>query len=150
MTGVLLMGAAAALTGCTNDPSDKDIVDISLNEVRALRDGKDAERTMFVDPRAPEDFAAGHIPGAKNYMINSERSRTGEGLNPVFHGYKHLIVYGDDPSSGPAIAMTKRLMIAGADGVRLFRGGLIEWKRAGLLVEKSGVDPTTLPDDTTR
>ena len=145
---LLLMGAA--LTGCTNDPSDKDIKNISLNEVRSLREGKDADRTMFVDPRAPEDFAAGHIPGARNYMINSERSRTGDGLNPVFHGYKHLIVYGDDPSSGPAIAMTKRLMIAGADGVRLFRGGLIEWTRAGLPVETSAVGESEAEESSSR
>lgn len=134
---LLLLGALGGLGGCTNDPSDKDIKEISLNEVRALREGKDASRTMLVDPRAPGDFEAGHIPGAQNHQINSERSRTGDGLNPVFRGYKHLIVYGNDPTPGPAMAMSKRLVIMGADGVRLFKGGLVEWKRAGLPVEKT-------------
>lgn len=122
--------------GCEADPSDKDIVRISLAEVRSLREGKDATRVMFVDPRSPDDYAAGHIPGAHNYGINSERAKSGGGLNPVFRGYKHIIVYGDDPSSGPAIAMTKRLMIMRADNVRLYSGGLLEWRRAGLPVEK--------------
>lgn len=141
--------AACTIGGCTNDPSDKDIKEVSLAEVRSLREGKHAASVMLVDPRAKVDFDAGHIPGAKNYGINSERARTGEGLNPVFSGYKHLIVYGDDPSSGPAIAMTKRLMITGADGVRLFRGGLMEWRRAGLPVEKTSASSPTADDAAT-
>jgi rhodanese-related sulfurtransferase len=129
-----LVGGAGG--GCTKDYSDKDIEEISLSQVRTLTGGKDAPKVMLVDPRAESDFAAGHLPGAQNLGLNSERARTGEGLNPVFKGYKHIVVYGDDPSSAPAIAMTKRLMTAGAKGVKLFRGGLIEWRRAGLPIEK--------------
>lgn len=138
--GALFVGLVMTLgllAGCESDPSDKDIEYISLGELRTLLEGKDASKTLLVDPRAPQDYDAGHIPGAQNYGINSERAKTGGGLNPVFKGYKHLIVYGDNPSPGPAQAMAKRLMYMKADNVRVFGGGMMEWRRAGLSVEKS-------------
>lgn len=137
----------AGLVGCgSNQVSDADIEAISLTEFRGLMEGKNAEKVMIVDPRAKSDFDQGHIPGAKNLGINQERAKSGGGLNPLFRGYKTIVVYDADPIPGPAVAMTKRLMLAGADEVRLFRGGLVEWKRAGLRVEQTAeAAPPTAP-----
>jgi rhodanese-related sulfurtransferase len=136
--GVLLglVFALVMIGGCETDATDADIVVVQLSEVKALTTGPKASTVLLVDPRAPLDFNAGHIAGAKNYQLNSERSRTGEGLNPLFRGYKHIFVYGEDPSSGTAKAMTKRLLNAGADGVRMYAGGMVEWRRSGLPIEK--------------
>lgn len=132
---VALLAGLVNLTGCQPDVSDTDIEIISLNEFRSLTEGKNASQVMIVDPRSERDFEAGHIPGAQNYGLNSERAKAGTGLNPVFSGYKHLVVYGDDPGSGPGKAMSKRLMMLKAKNVKFFAGGLIEWRRAGLRVE---------------
>jgi rhodanese-related sulfurtransferase len=135
------------MAGCQTDVSDKDIEIISLSQTRTLLEGKESSKVMLVDPRAASDFNAGHLPGAQNLGVNSERAKTGDKLNPVFDGYKYIIVYGDDPASAPARAMAKRLMMKNADGVKWFQGGLIEWRRAGLKVEKNGGEATATETD---
>lgn len=61
--------------------------------------------------------------------------RPERGVDPALDRYGQLVVYGDDPGTGSAVAMTKRLMMTGYKKVRMFMGGMSEWKRAGLPVE---------------
>jgi rhodanese-related sulfurtransferase len=126
--------------GCTREISDKDIRAITLEEVRKMVSSPKENEVMLVDPRPPSDFAAEHIAGARNISLNQVTARSGVGMNPELEAYRNLIVYGNDPGSAIAVAMTKRLMEAGHDRVWLFRGGLIEWRRAGLKTEKGGVE----------
>lgn len=138
------------MAGCKTDVTDADIDVISISQTRAYIEGKDASKVMLVDPRAESDYNAGHLPGAQNLGLNSERAKTGDKLNPIFDGYKYIIVYGDDPASGPAKAMAKRLMMKDADGVKFFAGGLVEWRRAGLKIEKSGAESAGTGTDATK
>jgi hypothetical protein len=66
-------------------------------------------------------------------------------VDPRLARFKGLIVYGDDPGSGVARATTKRLMRTGYKGVKMFAGGLSEWKSAGLKLEGAPAPAPSTP-----
>lgn len=121
------------LGGCSKQITDKDIKSISLTEVRALMESGRPGAVLLIDPRSEAAFAQGHLPGARNIQLDEVRAD--RGTDPTLERYGALVVYGDDPGTGSAVAMTKRLMMTGYKGVRWFAGGLSEWRRAGLKVE---------------
>ncbi len=139
VAGVIgIVCAVGTLGGCSADAiTEKDHRPIALAEVRSLTTGKNADRTLLLDSRLAERYDAGHIPGARNVQLSEARARTGNIINPALAGYKTLIVYGEDPGSSAARALTTRLMQLEHDGVRIFEGGMMEWLRAGLSVEKA-------------
>ena len=136
LAGVL---GAIPLTGCTQKISDKDVDkhQVSVAEVRRLqaeqaKRGKDTI-LLLIDPRTPDEFALGHIPGARNIPLANLKS----GKDKDLERYKNLIVYGNDPSSAAARAMVKRLMAQGYEDVALLAGGLYQWRVTGGAVEES-------------
>lgn len=124
--------------GCSQTISDKEIRYVNLAEVRKLLDSKAPNTVVLIDPRSTEEFARGHIPGARNVQL-SEVSGKKDDIDPALDRFQHIVVYGDTPASGPAISMTKRLMASRYRSVRLFPGGLAEWRGANLPV-KPGPD----------
>lgn len=136
--GAVLLGAGGGAGGCSKQITDRDIKPISLVEVRALVESERSGRggALLIDPRGPSAFAAGRLPGARNIQLSEVKPE--DGVNPALDRYGQLVVYGDDPGTGSAVAMTKRLMMTGYKNVRMFMGGLSEWKRAGLPVEEGG------------
>lgn len=127
--------------GCHDNISDKDIEYISLAEVRKAVQDKPGS-AYLIDPRAPQDYALGHIPGAVN-LQGFQVSDKKDSLDPALDRYKMLIVYGQAPNSDVAKGMTKRLMRVGANNVKMFNGGYLEWTRTGMPVEKSAPEPET-------
>ena len=91
----------------------------------------------IIDPRSPSEYAQTHIAGAENLLLQNV-SDTQHSLDPRLAAFKLLVVYGNDPGSAVARAMTKRLLRAGAKDVKLFLGGMVEWSKAGYPVEKGG------------
>ncbi len=85
---------------------------------------------LLIDPRSAREYQAEHLPGAINLALTAVEERQG-GVDPKVSQYKNLIVYGDDPGSPVARAMTKRLMATGHKAVRWYSGGLREWVSAG-------------------
>lgn len=132
LSGICL-AVALVLTGCQQKISDRDIVSIDLAETRKLHAARAAR---FVDSRAPEDFAAGRIPGAMNLQL-PQVSEVKTEMEPSIARAKTVVVYGANPGSGVAKAIAKRLMIAGHKGVRLYAGGMDEWRANNLPVEQS-------------
>jgi len=135
---VVLVGGA--IGGCEGI-SDKDIEFATLKDVRSLRDSaaKDPKAMLLIDARAPRHFVAGHIPGAVNYQLPEFDERSSR--RATIEAYDELIVYGDNPGTPESKGLTKRLMELGYSDVRLFAGGLMEWKDAGLPVEQSESAP---------
>lgn len=134
---VMLSCTALAGLGCdAGNITENDFRPITLAEVRTAMGGKNAAKTLVVDTRLPEKFDAGHIPGARNMQSSEARARSDKALNPELARYKTVIVYGENPASPSARAMTQRLMQLQHDGVRIFWGGWGEWVRAGLPSEK--------------
>ncbi|MBX3406071.1 MAG: rhodanese-like domain-containing protein [Phycisphaeraceae bacterium] len=119
--------------GCQQKISDRDIVVIDLAETRKLHAARAAR---FVDSRGPEEFAAGRIAGSLNLQL-PQVSEVKTEMEPSIARAKTVVVYGNNPGSGVAKAIAKRLMIAGHKGVRLYAGGMDEWRANNLPVEQA-------------
>lgn len=97
------------------EPLRPAIEELDADSVRAL------EEVLLVDVREPEEYAAGHLPGA----INLPLSR----LDPVavsgLPGTQHVVVY---CQSGPRALRAAELMVAREiPGVKCLKGGLQAW-----------------------
>ncbi|MEX2219501.1 MAG: rhodanese-like domain-containing protein [Phycisphaerales bacterium] len=134
--------AAAALctllgpAGCDREIRDTNIKLIPVAHVKALADrqARAGDTTLLlIDPRPPKDFERARIPGARNIRLPQVSPRSE--VDPTLDRFKTIIVYGDDPASGVAKGMTKRLLAVGYSGVRLYAGGLAEWRRRGYPIE---------------
>jgi rhodanese-related sulfurtransferase len=130
--------------GCDKSITENDIEFASLAEVKQLVDASKSapKATLIVDPRSESAYAAGRIPGAVNIALPSIRED--DDPDPAITAYAQIVVYGDNPASPPARAMTKRLLAAGYKETRLFAGGLEEWKSAQFPIE-TGPPTHSLP-----
>lgn len=131
--------AAGVLSGCRDNISDRNIELIPLAEVRELAKSED---TVLIDPRSPQEFAAGRLPKARNVRLPDVPDETPT-LPPELTEFRTFIVYGNDPGSAVARAMTKRLLRAGAKEARLFAGGIAEWTGAGYTLERTPAPAAT-------
>lgn len=130
--------ATAALVsiifGCTSGRSDKDIITISHADLAKAMEKQQAgrgPRLAIIDPRSAEAYHAAHLPGARRLGPMPPNSR----VDPEIARAGMVVVYGDDPGSTLARGMTKRLMDLGVSVVRLYPGGLAEWRRLGGRIE---------------
>ena len=120
----------AALPACSGTVSDK-----SVRRIDAMAAARAAEgRAAFVDVRPPEDFAAGHIPGALNIRLTDIPEDV---PHPELRSKGRIIVYGQNPGNAVATAFAKRLLASRHYGtVELFEGGFDAWRAAGGSVER--------------
>ena len=89
-------------------------------------------RAVLVDVREPEEFATGHMIGAKNVPLNQlEEKLTGAVKNK---GVPLLLVCATGARAQRAVAMAKKL---GYEQAQAVSGGLKAWKEANLPVEKA-------------
>ncbi len=130
----LFLGVALALGGCQRTISDGDIEPISLTELRQQLDAKKGE-VAIVDARSAQSFTAERIPGARNLQITGVSGKE-DAIDPVLASHGLIAVYGDDPGSAPARALVKRMLSSGYTTVKMYMGGLSEWKRAQLPTDK--------------
>ena len=130
----LLLFSTFGAGGCEADVSDRDIVSIDLSAVRQMVQAEKPGSFKLVDARRPSEFRAGHLPGAMNLPITSlpERAR----LPLEIESAGNVVVYGQNPGSGLARGVAKRIYLGGQKGVRLFEGGYDAWAQAGLPVTK--------------
>jgi rhodanese-related sulfurtransferase len=90
------------------------------------------ERAVLVDVREPEEFASGHMIGAKNVPLNLlEEKLTGAVKNK---NVPLLLVCATGARAQRAVAMAKKL---GYEQAQAVAGGLKAWKEANLPVEKA-------------
>lgn len=119
-----------SLGACTKQVTDEDIRNIGLADVRQISAGE-RSGVVLIDPRTPERFAEGHIPGAVNIQLMAIDPK-GRKI-PLLDNSSEIVVYGGDPGSPVARAMTKKLITAGYKRVRFYAGGLDEWTQTGEL-----------------
>ena len=90
------------------------------------------ERAVVVDVREPEEFAAGHMTGAKNVPLNQLEEKLAATVKnktvPL------LLVCASGARAQRAVAVAKKL---GYDKAQAVAGGLKSWKEANLPVEKA-------------
>lgn len=119
----VLSGFVLATAGCSGRLSDAHIV--YLDDARFQQAVLDrAEGTLLIDARSPDAFAAGTIPGAVNVQL---RDVPVEEVRRRFAGYSRIIVFGQNPGSPRAAALSKRLL-AGRVSVETYLPGYERWR----------------------
>lgn len=119
LAALLLALPALALAAAT---------DISREEFQARR--ADGAPMLVLDVRSPDEFAAGHIPGAVNIPHDQLEARAA-GLAPAG---REVVVY---CRSGRRSALAiEALEARGWTGLRHLQGDMQGWEAAGLPVEK--------------
>jgi rhodanese-related sulfurtransferase len=90
------------------------------------------EKAVVVDVSETEEFAAGHVGGAKNVPVGQLEQRLPEVVKnktvPL------ILVCPNGARSNRALAVAKKL---GYDKAQVLAGGLKAWKEANLPVEKA-------------
>ncbi|MCO6449938.1 MAG: rhodanese-like domain-containing protein [Caldilineales bacterium] len=101
-------------------------VTVQAADVNALLDNPDV---VLIDVREPDEYAAGHIPGATLIPLGSIPSRMSE----IPADKTVIAVCRSGNRSGQA---TQFLRDQGFDNVHNMDGGMIAWEQAGYQVEK--------------
>lgn len=101
-------------------------VEIGLAEASRLFDGG----ALFIDARPARQYAAGHIPGAASFPEEEASERIEEALL-LCAEVETAVVYCQGIDCDEAHLLARTLRAAGIDGVRVFAGGLDEWRAAG-------------------
>ena len=90
------------------------------------------ERAVVVDVREPEEFAAGHVTGAKNVPLDQLEEKLAAAVKnktvPL------LLMCESGTRAQRAVAIAKKL---GYEQAQAVAGGLKSWKDANLPVEKA-------------
>lgn len=144
MLAVITGGTAG---GCATRTTDRDIVYAPIGEVRQLvqqRDEGERRAVLLVDPRARSSYERARLPGARHLQLTDVPLNRGR--DPAIEAHRQIIVYGDNPGSATARGMVKRMIALGYRNVRMFAGGVEEWRSRGLPIEEG--PPEGAPEDT--
>jgi rhodanese-related sulfurtransferase len=90
------------------------------------------ERAMVVDVSEAEEFAAGHVGGARNVPIGEFEKRLPEVVKNK--SVPLILVCANGARAGRALAQAKKL---GYEKAQVLAGGLKAWKEANLPIEKA-------------
>lgn len=102
-------------------------VEIRLDAVKLFAD---AEGALIIDAREPDEYSAGHIPGAINLPYDDVTAEP-ERLEQLDSGGRPIIVYCGGGSCELSLSMAWDLISAGQSRVVVFMGGYPEWQAAG-------------------
>jgi 3-mercaptopyruvate sulfurtransferase SseA len=105
---------------------------ISIEEMKRQFDGKTA---VILDARSPEEYEAGHIPGAIN-IPHDQIPQYQDVLTREVSNDAHIICYCRGPSCDFSDLLATELKIIGWPDISVFSGGWEEWTKAGYPVEK--------------
>ena len=90
------------------------------------------ERAVVVDVSETEEFAAGHVGGARNVPVGQLEQRLPEVVKNK--GLPLILVCASGSRANRALAIAKKL---GYDKAQVLAGGLKSWKEANLPIEKA-------------
>ncbi len=129
-----ILSIAMLLGGCKKiDDTRLDEDLITLSELRGLMTKQAANpkepQLIILDARRPTVIARGGIPGAQAIdliTIDSVQKRP----DPKIARFDTKVVYGDNPADPIAKAVAKKMLEAGYEEVRWYRGGWEEWARS--------------------
>ncbi len=89
--------------------------------------------TIFFDARSPEDYADGHIQGAKNLPVHAFLDSLSYLESLDFNG--QIITYCDGADCNASIDLAADLKMMGFSNVYFFFGGWQAWEEAGYPIE---------------
>ena len=90
------------------------------------------EKAVIVDVSEPEEFAAGHVGGARNIPVAQLETRLPEVVRNK--ALPLILVCPNGARANRALAVAKKL---GYEKAQVLAGGLRAWKEANLPVEKA-------------
>jgi len=124
--------APAAAVDLPAIPDSKEPIEVQLATVKKFFDAKAA---FIVDAREKEEFAAGHIVGARSLPFDDVVAKP-ELLAPLKGATRPVIIYcgGGDCELSKSLAWN--MLDAGIHKVLVYTGGFSEWQKAGYPVEK--------------
>ncbi|MBC8346672.1 MAG: rhodanese-like domain-containing protein [Candidatus Marinimicrobia bacterium] len=102
---------------------------ISLSQAKNLFD----DGTLFVDARDDAYYTAGHIQGALKTAFLMELIFTIEAIQDK---NAPLVVYCGDPGCGDSEDLAYNLQDSGFNKLYVFKGGWLEWSKAGYPSER--------------
>jgi rhodanese-related sulfurtransferase len=114
--------------GSENEPLP---MPISLAELSDLS----ADEVLLLDARHVDLYLQGHLPAARSLPWGEIESRLDDFRREV-PLHNTLVVYCSGYGCEDSFLLAQRLMAAGYEDVRVFEGGMPEWRDAGLPVEK--------------
>lgn len=114
-------------------------------EVRAKLDSGEFE--IVVDVRTPGEYGGkdGHIPGAVNLPFGELATRL-KVIGPELEPYKDLPVVVTCANEQRSSHATRSLKRAGFRNLRVLKGGMRAWKRAGLPLERGFPEAAAEPE----
>jgi len=93
-------------------------------------------RAVAVDSRTPEEYAAGHVPGALNVPLASS-DRALADLVARFPLGQCIVVYCEGGDCQTSTALARFIHDRGFRDIRVYQGGWLDWTSAGLPVDVS-------------
>jgi len=111
---------------------------ITRGELNELLAGPKAP--ILIDVTPEDYFQAGHLPGAKNCCVY-EVSFLDAVANVAPDKEAAIVLYGSSDHSLASCTAQEKLTKAGYTHTRDYRGGLEDWRCAGLAVEGAGQPP---------
>ena len=115
------------------------VINLYTEHVRAIgidhlkRMMESSGKFTLLDVRSRSDYDKEHIKGARSLPLDEIEGRS----KPTLGQDEDIIVYCDSFVCSASTSATKLLMRAGYKNVRDYKGGLREWKQAGLPTESS-------------
>lgn len=99
-------------------------------DVAGLKAKLDQGGVTLIDVRTPEEFAGGHVPGARSIPLDQLGARMDE-----LKAYKDQDLYLICERGGRSLAATQQLASAGFSRPINVEGGTSAWRQAGYPVE---------------
>lgn len=105
---------------------------VTLAETRAVID---AQAHLLLDARSNKDYLAGHLPGALSLPALEMEPYLPQ-VMPLLTPAQPLLVYCSGTSCDESLQLANLLHKQGFTNLVLFAGGMTEWTKAGLQVER--------------
>jgi phage shock protein E len=132
VAGLLSSVDAAPSTRPTTGAADAKAATKKLS-VEQLDQARQRKGIMVVDVRSPEEFSAGHVPGAVNIPVTGKEAERFETMLSVMDLTQPMVVY---CRSGVRSAKAmEKLQKIGFTNLSEFPGGWVAWSEAGKPVD---------------
>jgi len=106
---------------------------VTLAEVKELV----AAGALLVDARAAELYAEGHLPGARSLPLGEADAQL-DSFRQTVAADTVIVTYCNGYGCPDSFDLGVRLLQAGWRDIRVFEGGVPEWRDAGLPLERGG------------
>jgi rhodanese-related sulfurtransferase len=132
MTRRLALAAALVLLAAADFAGAQSIMKVPRIEVAELHDLVVAKKAVVLDVRSRDRWRMQHIPGALNVPFGSESEAAAKLAKETRPIVTYCTCNGDTSAARAAVALDE----AGVRGVKVLRGGLAAWEKAGHPMEK--------------